>query len=510
MKKIFLKTVTILSVLTLIFSGSFYSLAVEKTGADPFVCSLKSNKYTYTGKAIKPAVVVKDSKGTLLQSTDYKLSYKSNTNPGIATVTVMVNDGSFSKALSFYVLPKKQPKPTVFSNKQKEFTVTVSEDLKATGYQIRYSTSKTFKGAKSKLLANSASRSTKFTKLKNDTTYYVSVRAYKTVSKKNIYGVWSPAVSVFVTSKAPKSTVPEAMLESYILDAIEYTGYKVKAQRKTGTLLEDCGSGPRTPMKFRSGITYNPVPLGLETVASKTTVSKKAPNLSKFRKYGMCCSSFVTYYFLNYLPNVAGVDTTYIRKVMDKCGERPNYAESWYETATTLVKQGKAIVVDKVGKNQSFPSAHPEKLKIGDLITFRVAGEGRRCGHVAVYAGTNNGLHFVAHVGSNEGPVFQTLERFQNVVNRPDGCAYSTVFRFTGLPTSKYDYKVKSSKAKVKYTGKAQKPQIIVKDATGKTISNKYYTIYYSNNVKVGTATARVIFKGKYKGVKKATFKIVK
>jgi len=145
-----------------------------------------------------------------------------------------------------------------------------------------------------------------------------------------------------------------------------------------------------------------------------------------------------------------------------------------------------------------------------DLLCFSIPNQGLQCGHVAVYAGTNNGEHFVAHVGSDEGPVFQTLERFENVVNQHDGCAYSVVYRFKDLPSSRYDYTVKTEKSSYKLKKGGAEPKLIVKDATGKTIPQKNYTVYYKNNKKLGTGKAIVVFKGKYKGTKTVKFKIKK
>lgn len=69
---------------------------------------------------------------------------------------------------------------------------------------------------------------------------------------------------------------------------------------------------------------------------------------------------------------------------------------------------------------------------------------------------------------------------------------------------------VKLSETSYTYDGKAKKPTVIVKDSNGKTVNKKYYTVSYSNNKKVGQATVKVTFKGKYKGtVLKETFKIV-
>ncbi len=59
------------------------------------------------------------------------------------------------------------------------------------------------------------------------------------------------------------------------------------------------------------------------------------------------------------------------------------------------------------------------------------------------------------------------------------------------------------------YTGKAQKQSRLVVKSGSKTLaSGRDYTLTYSNNVKVGTATITITGKGNYKGTIKKTFKI--
>ena len=60
------------------------------------------------------------------------------------------------------------------------------------------------------------------------------------------------------------------------------------------------------------------------------------------------------------------------------------------------------------------------------------------------------------------------------------------------------------------YDGKVKKPKVTAKDKKGKKIAAKYYTVKYPSGRKnVGTYTVKVKFKGKYKGTKSASFKIV-
>lgn len=64
----------------------------------------------------------------------------------------------------------------------------------AKGYQVRYATSKTMKGAIVKNVA--AKSSLKVSKLKSKKTYYVQVRASEKIGKTTCYSPWSKAVKV--------------------------------------------------------------------------------------------------------------------------------------------------------------------------------------------------------------------------------------------------------------------------------------------------------------------------
>ena len=67
---------------------------------------------------------------------------------------------------------------------------------------------------------------------------------------------------------------------------------------------------------------------------------------------------------------------------------------------------------------------------------------------------------------------------------------------------------VKLSKTSFNFDGKAKTPTVKVLDTKGRTLKKSNYTVTYSNNVKVGKATATITFKGKYSGTIKKTFTI--
>ena len=65
-----------------------------------------------------------------------------------------------------------------------------------TGYQLQYSTSSKFKGAKTVTITKNKTTSKKISKLKAKKKYYVRVRTYKTVGKTKYYSSWSKVKSV--------------------------------------------------------------------------------------------------------------------------------------------------------------------------------------------------------------------------------------------------------------------------------------------------------------------------
>ncbi len=69
---------------------------------------------------------------------------------------------------------------------------------------------------------------------------------------------------------------------------------------------------------------------------------------------------------------------------------------------------------------------------------------------------------------------------------------------------------VKLKTTKYVYNGKVQTPAVIIKDADGKTVSSKYYTVKYANGRKnVGKYSVKVTFKDKYSGSKTLYFTII-
>ena len=152
----------------------------------------------YTGKAIKPEVTLTLDGKTLVQGTDYTLSYKNNKKPGEATVTITgagAYDGGTTTA-GFRILPPSTSISSLKNSAKKTITVKWKKAKAGTGYQIQYSLKKNMKNAKSIKVKKLKTTSTKIGKLQKGKTYYVRIRVYQTVNGKTIYSKWSAVKKV--------------------------------------------------------------------------------------------------------------------------------------------------------------------------------------------------------------------------------------------------------------------------------------------------------------------------
>ena len=159
--------------------------------------TLGSTTYSYTGKSQKPSVTVKNSKGKTVPASSYIVSYSKDTKSvGKHSVKITLK-GNYtgSKTLYYTIIPKNTRLSKLTAGK-KSFTATLKKyTTQTTGYQIQYSTSSNFKGAKTVTLSNKTTAK-KVKGLKSKKKYYVRVRTYKTVDGKKYCSKWSKVKTV--------------------------------------------------------------------------------------------------------------------------------------------------------------------------------------------------------------------------------------------------------------------------------------------------------------------------
>lgn len=200
---------------------------------------------------------------------------------------------------------------------------------------------------------------------------------------------------------APASDIPAEMLDNVFLDALAYTGYDVQAQKNDGTIFKKYGGS--VSASIRSNIGYGTGPSGLETVTKSGTATGKAPDIARFEANGMCCASYVTYVWYNYLPNIAGIDTSDL-----PVPSNPRSAVSYNTAANKWVSDGDARRISFTQNSDGTKFVPSEEIPLGSLIVFKHIPTGS-VAHVAVYAGYYGGQYWVTHVGNSNGPEFCTV-----------------------------------------------------------------------------------------------------
>ena len=147
----------------------------------------------YTGKAIKPAPIVKFKGRKLVKGTDYTVTYKNNTKIGKAKV-IIKGKGLFTGSVTKYfkINPAKVKGLKLTSPKSKQLKVAYTKGKGGVKYQIAYR----LKGKSTWKKVTTTGTSKTFKKLKGGKYYQVKVRAYKKVNGTTYYGAWTAIKSL--------------------------------------------------------------------------------------------------------------------------------------------------------------------------------------------------------------------------------------------------------------------------------------------------------------------------
>lgn len=161
----------------------------EADGYRIYQYNAKSKKY----EKIKTTTAVSYKILNLKSATTYKFKIRSYYKLSDGT-TVW---GSLSDAISVTTKPSKVIVNGISAGNN-SFTLNWETVAGASGYQIVYCVNKDFKTSKKITVSGKTSIKKTIKKLEDQKTYYVKVRAYKTVDGKKVYGDYSKVVSVKV------------------------------------------------------------------------------------------------------------------------------------------------------------------------------------------------------------------------------------------------------------------------------------------------------------------------
>lgn len=156
----------------------------------------------YTGKELTQDITVKDGNETLVNGTDYEVSYANNTKPGKATVTI-TGKGNYAGTITktFIIRPTQVKSVKVKSQETNSVTINWSAVNGVTGYKVYV-----FDYSKNKYQYAGKTKDTSFEvkKLKVSTTYKFKVRAYVNVDGTQYFGKYSTYLKSSTRSNTPK------------------------------------------------------------------------------------------------------------------------------------------------------------------------------------------------------------------------------------------------------------------------------------------------------------------
>ena len=247
--------------------------------------------------------------------------------------------------------------------------------------------------------------------------------------------------------------------DNVFMDSLIYTGYNIQKHIADGEMWKYRLASTKRAKGWLSKIGYGGVASGYETN------SEGKPDIRYFeRSGGLVCASFVTYVYFNYLPNVAGIDTSFLDRP-----EKSVWADDMYKAAKKWVDKGYSRYIDFSVYKDGAGYLHftpKEDIPIGSIMVMCNALDKKDVGmHVSVYAGYKNGYHWVYHVGNDNGPEFCAVERMHfgpdpqwplKVITTPSNirmaaCLEITLTDENGSAVSGVEFKAKNKKSGTEY-----------------------------------------------------------
>lgn len=181
----------------------------------------KIDNQVYTGKNIKPSIVIKNGSNKLKLNSDYIVKYKNNKQFGKATVTI-TGKGNYTGSVTktFKIVPKKTTGLKATSRTTNTISITWSKVPSITAYRVYIYNEE---NKKYEYYGKTTKNSITLKKLTHSKEYKIKVRAYKTVKGTNYFGEYS---SILTTTTSPQK-VTGIKTEARYTDKIEISWNKV-------------------------------------------------------------------------------------------------------------------------------------------------------------------------------------------------------------------------------------------------------------------------------------------
>ena len=452
--------------------------------------TLSGTSFEYTGSAIQPTVTVKNGSTTLVNGTDYSVSYSNNTNIGTATVTI-TGKGKYSGSTS------------------KTFTITAK---KISGCTMTLSSSSfTYTG--------SAIQPT--VTIKNGSTTLVNGTDY-TLSYSNNTNVGTATVTA-----TGKGKYTGTISKTFTISAKSATNINGCTMTLSGTSFEYTGSAIQPTVTIKNG--------------STTLVNGTDYTLSYSNNTNVGTATVTATGKGNYTGTISKTFTITAKKIsgctMTLSSSSFTYTGSAIQPTVTI-KNGSTTLVN----GTDYTLSYSNNTNVG-TATVTATGKGKYTGTISktftisAKSATNiNGCTMILsgtsfeYTGSAIQPTVTIKNGSTTLVNGTDySVSYSSntnVGTATVTATGKGNYTGTISKTftitakkisdctmtlsatSFDYTGSAIQPTVTVKNGSTTLVNGTDYTLSYSNNTNIGTATVTATGKGKYTGTISKTFTI--
>ena len=433
----------------------------------------------YTGSAITPTVTVKDGTTTLTSGTHYTVSYSNNTNVGTATATI-TGQGNYT------------------GTREVNFTITARD---ASNLTISSIAAQTYRGY----------ALTPAVTVKNGNVTLTSGTDY-TVSYSNNINAGTATVTItgkgnYTGTKSANFTINPKNASGLTINSIAAVTYNGSAQTPTVTVKD--GSTTLTSGTHYTVSYSNNINAGTATVtvtgmgnytgtktANFTINAKSASNLTissiAARTYtGSAITPIVTVKNGN-VTLTSGTDYTV------------SYSNNINAGTATVTITGKGNYTGTQSANFTINPKNASNLTISDIAAVTYNGSAQTP-TVTVKDGSTtltSGTHYTVSYSNNTNAGTATV----TVTGKGNYTGTNTA-NFTISARSASNLTISSITAQT-YTGSALTPAVTVKDGQTTLVKDIDYTVSYSNNIDVGTATVTITGKGNYTGTKTANFTI--
>lgn len=408
---------------------------------------------TYNGAAHEPTLTVKNGSTTLVKDTDYTVSYSNNTNAGTATAKITGIGNYSGTASKMFTINKASI--TGYQTAASAATILANDANNAanklkTAANLPAKVTVTYADGTAELPINWANASENFNVKGGSYTFK------GTVPTSENFDAYTTPLTATLTVTAVNGTLNTTVPSSVVIakntaqNATSYADFKLPT-----SITIDCDNGVAQQVITPTwSVTLN-------ELKSKKVGSKTAVKVTNLPSWLTMSDISVTVEITDKFPVTVIV------------GEILNVT---YGTEIADPSASQATIDNGTDSSATYTYTYTGTTAIG--TSYSSATKPTEAGDYTVTAT----LVSSTHAGSG-----------------------STAFKI--LPKN-LDNSMIGAIANVTYNGKAQEPTLTVTDGTTELVKNKDFTVEYTNNTAVGTATATITGTGNYTGTASKDFTI--